>query len=626
MQESKGMLETMQTISERDYQILEDYAVRGAQDSIGRRALIILGYQRGLDTADIATDLGITTRSVRRWRQTFETKGMAIFPKGSQSPAEAEPSPMPLAKEEPAQPVEHRSVEQLTEQSGFHAEQADHVRALAGNLFRSLQEVHGLGQEHSRIVEMAAYLHAIHSKEDAKVSAKRTAQYLHQFELEGFSVPQQRLMEVLIRLQRGKIKLEKLTDDAVTLPPEDVRKLIAILRIAVALDQSGTQSTELREIIHQESAIQLVVAGPQAASDAAAAQRRSGLWRKTVSRDLRILTEEQAKLNAFISKEVPFPEPMTAPGISTTDPIAEAGRKTLLYHFAEMLKNEAGTRLGEDIEALHDMRVAVRRMRVAFEVFGEAFSKKTRKRHLKGLRAIGRALGSVRDMDVFIEKAEGYLPGLPAEKRDGLQPLTVEWQSQRSVAREAMLAFLDSEAYRDFLRSFNAFVQTPGRGVSRRVMGRFGPLQVRHLAPRMIYDRLGRVRMFEPILAGASIEEVHELRIEFKKFRYTLEYLREVLGPEIEAVIKEVKAVQDHLGDLNDADVACRILNEFLETWEVRQQQLPLSERQNPEPVVAYLASKHAERHQLMVSFGKTWNKFDSPVIRERIAAAVSAI
>ena len=54
------------------------------------------------------------------------------------------------------------------------------------------------------------------------------------------------------------------------------------------------------------------------------------------------------------------------------------------------------------------------------------------------------------------------------------------------------------------------------------------------------------------------------LRIEFKKFRYTVEYFREVLGKRAFEVIEEVKPLQDHLGDMNDAQVASQILREFI--------------------------------------------------------------
>jgi CHAD domain-containing protein len=314
------------------------------------------------------------------------------------------------------------------------------------------------------------------------------------------------------------------------------------------------------------------------------------------------------------------------PGIQPGDPLSEAGRKVMAYQFAEVLRHEAGTRLGEDIEALHDMRVATRRLRAAFEVFEQAFDPKTVKAHLKGLRATGRALGRVRDLDVFMEKARRYLDSLPEDHRQGLDPLLNAWGQDRETGREEMLAHLDSADYAAFKRKFAGFVTTPGEGTQADAQDPALPGLVRHVAPVLIYTRLAAVRAYEPLLDTASIEQLHALRIEFKKLRYTLEFFREVLGKEVKEVINGIKTLQDHLGDLNDAEVACQILRAFLDDWETRQLDLPVSARQNPEPIVAYLAAKHAERHHLMVTFRPAWAVFDRPEVRNNIAMAVSIL
>ena len=306
--------------------------------------------------------------------------------------------------------------------------------------------------------------------------------------------------------------------------------------------------------------------------------------------------------------------------------MAEAGRKILRFHFAHMLSHEKGTRLGEDIEELHDMRVATRRMRAAFDVFKPFFKPKAIKNHLKGLRATGRALGRVRDLDVFMAKAEHYLETLPEDERLGLEPLLDAWQQEQALGRDQMLAHLDSESYQQFKQDFNDFVSTPGAG-ARPVSGNNPePDRVRHVAPVLIYTHLAAVRSYETIITNATIEQLHALRIEFKKLRYTLEFFREVLGAQAKEVIDDLKTLQDHLGDLNDANVACRILREFIETWEERQMDLPLQERQNPEPVVDYLAAKHAERHNLMVTFPEAWAHFNRPEFLENIALAASVL
>jgi CHAD domain-containing protein len=315
-----------------------------------------------------------------------------------------------------------------------------------------------------------------------------------------------------------------------------------------------------------------------------------------------------------------------SPGVLPEDALAEAGRKVLRYHFAAMLRHEAGTRLGEDIEELHDMRVATRRMRAAFEVFGEAFKPKALRSHLKALRTAGRTLGRARDLDVFIEKAGQYLSTLPEDQRQGLHPLLDTWEQERLSARAQLVAYLDSQEYRDFIQEYLKFLSKPGAG-ARPVPGDTPtPNRVREIAPVLIYTRLAAVRAYGALLPNASVELLHALRIEFKKLRYTVEFFREVLGSEAKAVINDIKSLQDHLGDLNDAQVATGILNDFLAHWDTRQTEFPLSKRQNPEPIVAYLAYRHAERYRLMATFHQAWASFERPEFRRNLALAVSVL
>jgi CHAD domain-containing protein len=321
-----------------------------------------------------------------------------------------------------------------------------------------------------------------------------------------------------------------------------------------------------------------------------------------------------------------FPDPVKSPGLCPDDTLAEAGKKIFLVQFAEMLQHEAGTRLGEDIEALHDMRVATRRMRAAFDVFGDAFPPKIMKHYLSGLRQTGRLLGNVRDLDVFMEKGNRYLASLPEDAQQGLEPLLLAWQNQLGEARGKLIYHLDSQAYKDFKLGFNYFVQTPGFGSKGIKQDAPIPTRLCEIVPCLIYSRLAEVRAYGPTVNLATIPQLHALRIEFKKLRYALEYFVEVLGSETRQIIDLIKKLQDHLGDLHDADVACQILNNFLENWDRGQIGLQLTERQNPEPIVNYLAFQHAERHRLLVTFPEAWEKFDQPEIRRDLALAVSVL
>jgi len=134
------------------------------------------------------------------------------------------------------------------------------------------------------------------------------------------------------------------------------------------------------------------------------------------------------------------------------------------------------------------------------------------------------------------------------------------------------------------------------------------------------------VRAFDSVIENASLEQLHALRIEFKKLRYTVEFFREVLGEQSQQVISDLKTIQDHLGDLNDAQVAIKILRDFLSEWDNQQSTVPIRQRLSPEPVLAYLSYRYAERQRLMLTFRDTWAHFNRPEFQNRLALAVSAL
>ena len=156
-----------------------------------------------------------------------------------------------------------------------------------------------------------------------------------------------------------------------------------------------------------------------------------------------------------IKVEIPYPQPMQSIGICPDDTLAEAGRKVWLFHFALMLCHEEGTLLGQDVEELHDMRVATRRMRTAFDIFSVAFEPKIMKQYLKGLRAIGKVLGEVRDMDVILEHAVIYQRKMKLDKQQGLEPLLAAWKQVIGKKRTKMTRHLQSDDYRSFKYNFN---------------------------------------------------------------------------------------------------------------------------------------------------------------------------
>jgi CHAD domain-containing protein len=303
-------------------------------------------------------------------------------------------------------------------------------------------------------------------------------------------------------------------------------------------------------------------------------------------------------------------------------PLSEYARAVMRSHFEALLRHEAGTRLGEDIEDLHDMRVATRRLRAVFEVFGLAFCPRDIRPLLRDLRTARQALGPVRDLDVFIENARRY------EKTSAVSlqiPIEI-WQAERQSARKKMSAYLDSPIFAAFKTDFSRFLDTPGLGARRYDSREPHPQITWQAAPLLIYQRYADVLACEALIPDASPEQLHDLRIRFKKLRYAVEFFRDILGKPAAALIADFKIMQDHLGDLNDAHLACDLLSGLLAALEARHRALPLGLRPDLDGILAYLASLHARRRTLAETFPAAWAHFNRPEFRRNLTLALSEL
>ena len=272
------------------------------------------------------------------------------------------------------------------------------------------------------------------------------------------------------------------------------------------------------------------------------------------------------------------------------------------------------------------MRVAVRRLRSAFRVFGDAFHSAALAPFTKRLRRAGEVLGAVRDLDVLSANARRYQADLPAGQSHALEPLLQAWAAQREVARRRLIEYLNGDGYAGFTAAFAEFVTAPGEGARRPDPAGPEPYLVRHVAPRLIYTAFERVRAYEPLLAEPYLELLHALRIEGKRLRYTLEFLREVLGPEAALVITETTALQDHLGNLHDADVAELLLRNFLNGMPAPGPKGAPRPRVLAPGVASYLAARQVELQDLLLGFPAAWARFNRPEVRQSLALAVSVL
>ena len=250
------------------------------------------------------------------------------------------------------------------------------------------------------------------------------------------------------------------------------------------------------------------------------------------------------------------------PGVHADDEVAEAARKVMRLHLYRLLAREDGVREGTDTDDVHRMRVATRRLRAAWRLFGDAYRRRIVDSQVDGLRVLAAALGAVRDLDVQLAGLAAYRADLPEPERVALGALERSWQRQRDAGHAALVKRLRSKAYRRWVDEALELAESPGAGTPRSEER--GARLVRHSAASRLYRAYERVRAYESRLDSADIEVIHALRIDGKRLRYALEFLGEPLGERARALVATVTAMQDEIGALNDAHVAATRIRDEL--------------------------------------------------------------
>src|SRR5436190_6355074 len=222
----------------------------------------------------------------------------------------------------------------------------------------------------------------------------------------------------------------------------------------------------------------------------------------------------------------------------------------LRRQLSALLEEEAGTRLGEDAERLHAMRVASRRLRAALSLFFDVLPPKLAPLR-KELRWIGGFLGAVRDLDVQLDQLERWRSTLAPEDARALGGLVQVLAAQRAEARARMLDALDSPRYESFVDRFTRILRSLPETWAA------GQVPARDVAPVLIEARMQALReAAEELGPDSEAGEYHRLRIKAKQLRYALEFFGDLYPVAAKAATRRLVGLQDLLGRHQDADIA----------------------------------------------------------------------
>ena len=135
-------------------------------------------------------------------------------------------------------------------------------------------------------------------------------------------------------------------------------------------------------------------------------------------------------------------------GVTERMPFAEAGAIVVETRAEELLGHAEGVLDTSEIEGVHDMRVATRRLRAALEVFAPCFPKAEHKRVLTEVKAIADALGERRDRDVAIASLSSFAEQMPTPDRPGIASLVERFAGEQQEANEALGPFVGLDRLR----------------------------------------------------------------------------------------------------------------------------------------------------------------------------------
>jgi CHAD domain-containing protein len=244
--------------------------------------------------------------------------------------------------------------------------------------------------------------------------------------------------------------------------------------------------------------------------------------------------------------------------LTREDTIVQSVRDIGLVLLAAMQRNLQGILDDIDSEFLHDLRVSVRRIRSLLSLLKKWLPPEEVVRFQAEFKWLGTVTGGIRDLDVYLLKRDVFKAILPEELQPGLDCFFQDIIRQRKRKLRTLREQLRSERFTGLLSAWEQFL----RHLPEQDLYSEGQKNCHEVAEKIIRKRFKRIlRYGEAITPATPDGKLHELRIEGKKFRYLLEFYRSLFQNEaVDSYLKQLKKLQNNLGDFNDFTVQKHML------------------------------------------------------------------
>ncbi|MFZ3070265.1 MAG: CHAD domain-containing protein [Anaerolineaceae bacterium] len=240
------------------------------------------------------------------------------------------------------------------------------------------------------------------------------------------------------------------------------------------------------------------------------------------------------------------------------------GAQIINKHLTAIAAEVDGVRAAEDIEYIHRMRVATRRMRSALVLFGECIPKQEYKTISREVGKVTRALGEARDLDVQLEVLkEAAVQFNTPRFSPGIRRLDLRLSQRRNEAQAHVNAAMDLMIEDRLLERIGKWAAPLLSNADSVYL--YSPA-LYQLAFGGVKTRLDDLLTHVPFIYDPqNTSELHAMRISAKRLRYTLEAFEDLYGPQIKPYISVTRKLQDLLGTLHDLDVWIAYIPEFIE-------------------------------------------------------------
>jgi CHAD domain-containing protein len=223
-------------------------------------------------------------------------------------------------------------------------------------------------------------------------------------------------------------------------------------------------------------------------------------------------------------------------------------KRALSVAVAEFLADEPGVRVGSDPEAVHKARVAIRTLRSHLRTFGRVLEEDPP--HADALRALGDALGEVRDGEVLLELLRSQSEKLSDTERKVVGGVLKRLEGEIVESRQNLARFMDSPGYVDLLDGLVDLAQAPKFSEDAELPAAQAAVEL----ARRPWRRLRKAVHALPDSPEPS--DLHRIRILAKRTRYAAEAVAPIVGKRAERFAEAAEALQTVLGDYHDAIVA----------------------------------------------------------------------